>query len=194
MGETVENRVRAAQDGDPTALEGLLVHELPNLRGFVRLRMGPALRELESTSDVVQSVCREVLQDVSRIEYRGESSFRHWLYLAAERKLKDRARHWGRAKRDPGRLAGTEPELEGLLPTYAGFCSPSEAAIGQEQLARVEAAFDKLPDSYREAILLSRVVGLSNQELAEELGHEEAYTRTLLSRALVRLASLMEPV
>lgn len=46
----------AACRGDRAALDALVVRFLPELRAFVRLRAGPALREWESTSDIVQSV------------------------------------------------------------------------------------------------------------------------------------------
>ena len=132
--------------------------------------------------------------DLDKIEYRGESSFRHLLYKAAERKLKDKARHWRRAKRDPARQSEARDStgVEQLLVSYSGFCTPSQAAIAHERLERIEAAFDRLPERYRHVIVLSRVVGLSNEELAAELRLQPAHARTLLSRALVRLAALID--
>ena len=38
------------------------------------------LRAMESTSDIVQSVCREILQHKDRFQYPGEDGFRRWLY------------------------------------------------------------------------------------------------------------------
>ncbi|MCA8975247.1 MAG: hypothetical protein KDC98_11025, partial [Planctomycetes bacterium] len=56
--------VDSASHGDPQAVEELLVRHLPRLRAFVRLRSPFALRARESCSDLVQSVCREVIAKI----------------------------------------------------------------------------------------------------------------------------------
>ena len=43
--------------GEPKAIEQLLDGYLPRVRAFIRLRMGPALRAREATTDLAQSVC-----------------------------------------------------------------------------------------------------------------------------------------
>jgi hypothetical protein len=55
----------------------------------------------------------------------------------------------------------------------------------------LEAAFDELPEHYREVITLSRIAGLSRAEIAAHMGRSEASVRNLLSRALVVLAEAM---
>jgi RNA polymerase sigma-70 factor, ECF subfamily len=184
--------VRRASQGDGVAVDELLVRHLPGLRAYVRLNAGAAIRAKESTSDLVQSVCREVLQDVGDFRYEGEAAFRHWLYQAALRKILDRDKFYGRGKRDLRRevplqngASATDPAC---APFYAKVHSPSAHAMAEEQAARIEASFDRLPDNYREIISLSRVVGLSNAEIAQRLGQSEGYARMLLSRALARLA------
>ena len=67
--------------GSGGALDALLERHLPALRVYVRLQAGDFLREQESSSDIVQSVCRELLQDLDAFEYRGEGQFRAWLYM-----------------------------------------------------------------------------------------------------------------
>ena len=66
--------VDAAQRQDRASIEKLLVRHLPGLEAFVRLRMGPALRGMLTAPDLVQSVCREVLEDLSGFEFRGEAT------------------------------------------------------------------------------------------------------------------------
>ena len=95
---STEVLVAAAARQDRSAKEQLLVRHLPGLEAFVRLRMGAALRQLLTAPDVVQSVCREVLEDLTDFEFRGEAAFRHWLYVRAENKL----RMQGRFQRDHG--------------------------------------------------------------------------------------------
>jgi len=69
--------VASVQRGERAAIEQLLVRQLPGLEAFVRLRMGAGLRRHATPPDLVQSVCREVLEDLTGFEYRGEAPFRH---------------------------------------------------------------------------------------------------------------------
>lgn len=177
--------------GDGADLESTLQRHLPGLHAYVRLRAGRLLMAKESAADLVQSACREVLEDLSAVRFESEGMLRHWLYQAAERKIMDRARYWNREKRDAGREARGMDD-SALVDAYRSFCSPSRAAIAREEMKRVETAFAKLPESAREVIVLSRVVGLSHSEIAAQMGRSEGAVRTLLSRALARLALLLE--
>jgi RNA polymerase sigma factor (sigma-70 family) len=178
--------------GSRPALEQLLERHLPALRAYVRLSTGPALRAQESQSDLVQSVCRELLADLSRFEYRGEPEFRAWMYQAAARKVASKARYWKRDMRDHVRREQYPDDDGSLCVCYATIASPSAIAASKELAERMEKAFEELPENYRRVVLLKRVAGLSTADLAAELGHGEGYTRVLLSRALARLATLLD--
>ncbi|MFT4539517.1 MAG: RNA polymerase sigma-70 factor (subfamily 1) [Planctomycetota bacterium] len=186
--------IRGARAGDADAQNELFGGHLQGLTAFVRLRLGAALRERETSQDLVQSVYREVLEDLDDFEYRGEASFRHWLFRRAENKIRDRARFWRREKRDPGREERISAGVDdtGLLKELANFSTPSRQLTTREEIERVETAFAQLPDDYREVILLARVVGLSHAELSTEMNRTSVATRTLLSRALARLATILE--
>ena len=181
--------IEAAAGGDPDAQGELLDQHLARLRAFVRLKMGRFLRSKESSADLVQSVCREVLEDLPRFEYRTEGSFRHWLFTRAERKIQKRGRFYRQQKRDAARevaydLGEDDAVLDGVRPLF----TPSQHARAAEELDRLEDAFQALPDDYREVILLSRIVGLSHEEIAERMGRSRQAIWSLLSRALARLA------
>ena len=193
-GDSRELLERAAA-GDERAREELLERHLGELTAFVRLRLGAALRRRESSLDIAQSVCREALEDLAGFEYRGEQGFRNWLLLHAERKIRDRGRFWSRLKRS----AHAERPLEGLDETdrrvheqLRTLFTPSRDAVAREELERLEQAFRELPDDHRQVIVLVRVAGLSHAEVAREMDRTESATRTLLSRALARLAAAME--
>ena len=98
-------------------LEALLVEHLPYLRAYVRLRSNRAIRARESGTDLVQSVCREVLQGSSGFEYRGDGAFRRWLCTAALRKIVERDRAMKTQKRDVRReqVAATDTAQGALL-------------------------------------------------------------------------------
>ncbi|MBI5432628.1 MAG: sigma-70 family RNA polymerase sigma factor [Planctomycetes bacterium] len=189
MAEDVSRLIESAQRGDAIALETLLGRYLPGLRAFVRLRAGPTVRAHESASDIAQSVCREVLQNLSTFKYGGETGFKHWLYATALRKLQKRDEHWRAQKREAARVVGDE---QALLDAYRNVSSPSRRAMAKEELARIEKAFDELGDDEREVITLARVVGLPHKEIAEAMGRTEGATRVLLHRALAKLAEKLD--
>ena len=174
-------------------MHALLERYLPRLRAFVRLRVDRALRERESSSDLVQSVCLETLREKGRVRFRSEAAFRQWLFKAAERKIIDRVRFW-RAERRGGTQDLADPDQsadEHLLTGYATLVTPSAHLMAREQVARFEAAFDTLPASYREVITAVRYLGLSYAELAAQSGRSEGAVRIQMCRALARLSELL---
>ena len=185
--------IRRLSDGDTAAAGELLDRHLPALRGFVRLRMGHTLRAKESVSDVVQSVCREILSNVDRFEHPAPEAFRQWLYATTQRKLSHRVDYYDAQKREAAReLTDGEARDRALAALYQSFCTPSRQLVTREEIERIEAAFDALPEDYREVILLSRVVGLSRRAVAEQMERSEDQVRGLLSRALARLAVTLD--
>src|SRR5262245_6985429 len=98
---------RAAR-GDEHAVGEILERHLPALRFYVRVKASPALLEREHESDIVQSVCLELLEHAASFEFRGEAAFRQWLFTAALRKLVEKDRYWNAGKRDAKRLAGVD--------------------------------------------------------------------------------------
>lgn len=199
MSDPSDEHSAGAADAERRSKEALFARHVDGLHAFVRLRMGPKLRAKESSVDIVDSVFREVLGDLDQFEVRDDAGARRWLFQQAERKIIDRGRYWNRDKRDPGReveidaRTRTRHDDQRVLECYQSFFTPSRDAAAREELSRVEAAFEELPPDYREVILLSRVVGLPHTEIAERLGRTEGAVRTLLSRALARLATLLDP-
>ena len=175
-------------------VEELLAEYQSQLHAFIRLRSGALLRSRESSSDLVQSVCREILQHQDRLRSPEREGFRHWLYTTAARKIANRVEHWRAQKRDVGRSVPLDDasELDEMLRCYGSFCSPSAQLRTRAEMERIERAFDALPDDYRDVITLHRVAGLSIEDVAERLERSVGATRMLLFRALARLAEILE--
>ncbi|MCK5942267.1 MAG: sigma-70 family RNA polymerase sigma factor [Planctomycetes bacterium] len=182
--------VQEASAGDSVALDGLLSRYLPELHAFVRLRAGGAILAREQSEDLVQSVCREVLEDVAAFEWRGEQAFKRWLYLTAQNKIVDRARYWRSQKRDIDReeAMATNP---GYYSGYRALLSPSGEAIRAEQVAELERAFDELSEEHAQVITLAKILGLAHEQIAAEIGRTVPATRMLLHRALARLGVIL---
>lgn len=179
----------AAAQGDPAAQERLVRDHLPALRAFVRLQLPHELRAREAVSDCVQTVFREVLGQLDRFEWRGEASFRNWLFQWARHKLGNRIQFHMAQRRDPRREAGGEAELAQV---YASACSPSQVAIRGEALQHLEAAIDELPADCREALAMHRILGMTRAETAAALGVPEAQVQRRVQRAILRLSVLLD--
>ena len=179
---------RAAR-GDAQAIEALLARHLPDVEAYVRGRAGELVRGKESISDLVQSTCREVLLHLGRFRYDGEEGFRRWLFASALRKIRDRQRYYRAEKRDASRATATA----GLLATYFRTgTSPTGAAAVRDELEQLERALAGLSASQGEVIRLAYLEELPHGAIAARLGISEAHSRVLLSRALARLARLLE--
>ena len=182
--------VQAAGRNDPAAIEALLERYLPQVRAFVRLRAGRMIRARESTSDLVQSVCREVLDHIDRFQYPSEDAFKRWLYTTALRKIAHRRDYYLAKKRDVLREVRPEDEAQ-LGELYRSFSTPSRALVSAEERERIEVAFDALSPEHREVITLAHVAGLSRSAIAEQMGKSETAVRSLLHRALLRLSDVL---
>jgi RNA polymerase sigma-70 factor (ECF subfamily) len=185
-----QEAVRDASQGDEAAIDRMLEAYLPQLRGFVRLRMGPELRAKESASDLVQSTCREVLGHLDRFQHGGEVQFRRWLFTTALRKIKNKLAFYRASNREQGRevaAPGSSDNLGALAGVYGGMSTPSAEVMAREQIERLELAFDGLSEDHRKVITLARIVGLPHKDIAAEMGRSESATRMLLFRALGQL-------
>ena len=119
----------------PPAADLPPVHELferhlPDLTRYVRRRTDALVASRESSRDLVQSVCREVIEHGARFRHGGEEDFRRWLFRTAERKIIGRYRYYTAERR----AASREHPLEEGPARAAPGTTPSQDAIGREQL------------------------------------------------------------
>lgn len=187
---STELLARASQ-GDSQAGRALLEQLLPALHAYLRLRAGAGLRARESCSDLAQSVCREALENLDGLEFRGEARFRGWLFQIALRKLVQRKRYWQAERRDARRDLELDSPAE-VAACYRTLLTPSRHARGREELTQLELSFDQLSEDHRQVILLSRIGGISHAEVARQMSKSEGATRVLLYRALARLGVLLD--
>ena len=189
--------VGRAKGGDGAAVEALLVRHLPAIDAYVRLRAGKLVRAKESTADVVQSVCREVLEHLDEFDFRGEAQFRNWLCQHALHKILNKKRFYTAEKRDAAReqaaaRSRASEARSNLLDCYASICTPSRVAAGKEAMEAFEEAFGELPEDYRVVITLHRIVGLPFKEIAPMMERSEGAVRNLFNRGVARLSTMLD--
>ncbi len=194
MVDDLKMLAQEAARGDARAFESLLQCHMTDLQAFVRLRTGPMIRARESCSDIVQSVCREILEHADGFCHPREEAFKRWLFTTAQRKILQRQRYYKAEKRDEARevLLGDEEHIGSMsLGCHSSTGTPIRHAQAREEVQRIEASLEGLPDDYREVIWLAHVAGLGRKEIGEAMGRSEGAVRVLLHRAVARISSLI---
>jgi RNA polymerase sigma factor (sigma-70 family) len=179
--------------GDESAVRTLLGEYLGDLQTYVRAHSGRRLLAREASQDLVQSICREVLEDAAAgtFEFRGEKQFRGWLFRTALNKIRSKGRFHGRERRGADReipVQSLEPAAADAL--FASLHTPSRSAENREERERFFAAFARLSERDQNLIQWVRIDGLSHAEIAARLSVTEGNSRVMLARALARLATL----
>jgi RNA polymerase sigma-70 factor, ECF subfamily len=183
--------VERVQQGDTQAFSLLFEKYRPRLAVIVHYRLGNDLRRDADVDDVLQETLLRAYRDIGQFHYQAPGSFMSWLARIAGHVMVDLARAQNRHKRagehvkfrsesNPG---GTEP---------ADYNTPSRVLRENESLRELVATLGRLPEEYRQVILLAKVEGLTIQEVAQRLNKSREATSLLLHRAIKRLQSLRE--
>jgi RNA polymerase sigma-70 factor (ECF subfamily) len=143
-------------------------------------------------SDVVQQTLLEAYRAAGQFRGRSEAELLGWLRQILARVLAHEVRRYKGKRRDVGREVSLEQALEtssrrlgALFP--ARDPSPSAQADRREQEVRLAEALARLPDDYREVLLLRNFEGLAHDEVAARMGRAPGAVRMLWVRALARL-------
>jgi RNA polymerase sigma-70 factor (ECF subfamily) len=153
------------------------------LLSVIYLRMGPDLRTRMDPEDVLQDVAIEAMNSWHTLSDQGNAGA--WLVTLARRKVARILRdHVGVAARDPRR----EHAMKTDLPVADRRSGPVTAADRKDRLVLLGQALDRLPEDYREVVLMTKIEGLPAKEVGVRMERSENAVNLLLSRALKRLA------
>ena len=192
--------ITMARDGDESALNELCKVYWSRVLWIVRLRMGKELRSKLESMDIVQEVLIYAFRDLGGFTYRNEGDFLRWLSGLVENRLRCTQQKLHAVKRDIRREVRFDSRAQTSEGRFVGTVGPIEATTPsailskREDLERLERAIDTLKPEYREIIVLSRIEGLSYNEIANRLGKSDEAVRKLLSRALETLTRVFENV
>lgn len=155
--------------------------------------MGKLLRSKMESEDLVQSVLLESFKDLGQFEYRTEGAFLHWLSTLAEHKIRNKVEYLTAQKRD-ARLETSPSQHEsdsnpGFEPQHA--LTPSKIVSQTEEALRLEVFIQQLPQDQAELIVMSKLEGLSYEEMASITGKSPEAVRKATARALAKIASEM---
>jgi RNA polymerase sigma factor (sigma-70 family) len=130
------------------------------------------LRSVQEAKEVAQEAYVRVLQ----LDRQGAESFlKNYLYRVATNLAVDRLRRRGCLHR-------SEHSLQDDIET--GIDAPERAALAGQQFNALYASLEELPERYRTALLLFRLEGLSQQDIAARLKVNERTVREYINHAL----------
>ena len=165
-----------ARDGDHAAFRELFRRHSDSLINFVFRFMGNRDRAEELVQDAFLQIFR------ARARYEPRARFAPYLYrVATNLCLNELRRFEYQGKID----ALEEPEADDEEPRGLAddrLPTAEEHVAGVETAERIQKVLDRLPPNQRSALLLSRVEGLSYQEVAESLDTSVSAVKSLIFR------------
>jgi len=171
------------RQGDDVARNRLIERYLPALKRWAHGHVPSRVRGVMESDDLVQVTLIRALDHLEEFVPERRGAFLAYLRRIMQNAIRDELR---KLNRHPP----PEP-LKDIHPN--GEPSPLRQAIGAEALAAYNAAMVQLSKEQQEAIFLRVELGFTHQEVADAIGAPSANAaRMLVSRALVRLAELMD--
>jgi RNA polymerase sigma-70 factor (ECF subfamily) len=196
----VEDLLHLARAGDQPALGQLLEGYRNYLVLLSRVQVGRRLQGKFDAADVVQETFLRAHCSFRQFRGTTEAELVVWLRrILASRLAKLVRRYCGTRGRDVRLERELELELDqssrlldaGLV---APGSSPSQQATRRERAVALANALERLPEHYREVLLLHEVEDLAFPEVARRMGRTVGSVKNLWIRALTRLRHLLEEV
>lgn len=127
--------------------------------------------DAEEAQDLTQETFMSAVKNIDK--FRGDAELKTWLFRIAINHSRNRFRWWKRRRRE-STFSIDEPLNESgstgadLLPDRGE--GPENAAIRSERERAIRRELMKLPDAFREAVVLCDIEGHSYEDVSEILG------------------------
>lgn len=169
----------------------------PYLQALARVQIESKFQAKIDASDIVQQTMLEAHRGLDKFRGKTEEEIGGWLRRIMARNLADEVRRFRRGKRDAAMelslqaaFADSSVCMERFL--SGGISSPDHRAMRNEQLLKLAAAIEGLPDDQRTAVTLHHLQGLSSAEIARQMDRTEVSVAGLLRRGLKRLRETLQ--
>jgi RNA polymerase sigma-70 factor (ECF subfamily) len=161
-----------------------------------QLQLAPRLRARFDASDLVQETLLNAHKNLGQFQGRSEGELVKWLDKILENVAKDMIRRERAGKRDPGLERSIEDAVADSGARVRAYLtaqgpSPSQQAELREQLARLAAALDRLPEDQYDVVVLRDLLEAPLAEIAGRLGRTERSVAGLLRRGRAKLSELL---
>lgn len=142
-------------------------------------------RDVTLAEDLTQETFMRIWQHPP--ELRSRRALKSWVFRVARNEFLQHRRRAG--------LATVALEDSAGVESAGGPSSDPQMSLEREDLRRaLRSAVEKLPDHYREAIVLHNLEGLPLAQIAEVLGVPVGTVKSRRAKALSRLRHLMQKV
>jgi RNA polymerase sigma-70 factor (ECF subfamily) len=189
--ECFESLLRAARGGDGDALGRLLQSFRDYLLLVARRELATDLQAKVGASDVVQDTFLQAQHGFAGFQGQTAVELAAWLQRMLRHNLAGCARRFRPGDR---RGLGREVELGAASmngtdegPLVAETPTPSKLAMAQEREEQLGQALARLPEAYRQVILLRHREGRSFEEIGRVLQRSSEAARKLWGRAIQQL-------
>jgi RNA polymerase sigma-70 factor (ECF subfamily) len=188
----------SAKAGDAAALGELLGRYNSYLTLLVRVQLSRRIQAKADPADLVQDTFLEAHRHFANFRGSSEPELTAWLRQILGSRLANVVRHYVGTK---GRDVRMETDLQAELDESSRFLdagliaadsSPSQQAAHRETAVILADALDRLPEDYREAIVLRQLEGLPFADVAVRMGRTEDSVQKLWVRGLARLRKEVE--
>ena len=173
------------RSGDAAAFERLVAERSGELYALLYRLTADA----EEARDLTQETFLRAFQSISR--FRGEANVKTWLYRIAVNQARNRWRWWRRRRRDATvSLDGSDrPDQQSLTDRVRNeaVADPEQVTLAHEREEQLRDALLELRPSYREAVILRDVEGLTYEEIAATLQINVGTVKSRLSRGRLEL-------
>lgn len=153
-----------------------------------------SLRDPADAADVTQEVFVKIFRNIS--SFHGDASLRTWIYRIALHEASNQRRWWNRHKRQEMTIDASQENDEGETFCLADALATSEAspfdcAVRSELKDRIAAALQKLPEAFREVVVLREIEGFGYEEIAEMLQVNLGTVKSRLTRGRAALRAAL---
>lgn len=163
--------------GDEDALVLLYHRYVGPIYRFIQAQV----RDRDEAEDLTSETFARMMRGLRA--FRGEASFKNWLYQIARNAVRNHRRALGYRRQVP---LGTQISAD---PPAA---EPGESAAARQAAEAVLALLRPLPPRYRQVLELRFLDGLSIEETALRMGVSPANAKVLQHRALKKAALMVE--
>lgn len=187
--DSIGELIREVRGGSSEALGELLQRYRNYLLHVARSDLDSDLLAKGGASDLVQESFVDAQRDFDRFHGDCRGSLKNWLREILQHNKVDFIRRYRAAARQTTRekplvqmssdVLAADFELDSL--------GPAERAEAEEQRILLQAAIEKLPDHYRQVLLLRHAEGADWAETATQMDRSVDAVQKLWMRALVRL-------
>jgi RNA polymerase sigma-70 factor, ECF subfamily len=148
----------------------------------------------EEARDLTQETFLRAFQAIAH--FRGEADLRTWLYRIAINQARNRWRWWRRRRREQT-VSLDASDSHDAQPLGLRLCDTSQAdpeqmTLARERERRLGKALQSLGSSYREAVILRDIEGLSYEEIAATLEISVGTVKSRIARGRLELRRKLE--